>query len=91
MPDAFRLRWKLDRPFLEPGKPEDVHVLLTVEPDPALGFAGQSKLPVHLLLLVDVSGSMDFLVRHDPNAQKIGVEAIGDRAVRAPWTVGEHG
>jgi len=72
MPDAFRIRWKLDRPFLEPGKPEDVHVLLTVEPDPALGFAGQSKLPVHLLLLVDVSGSMDFLVRHDPNAQKIG-------------------
>ncbi len=27
---------------------------------------------MHLILLVDVSGSMDFLVRHDPNAQKIG-------------------
>lgn len=72
MPDAFRLRWKLDRPYLEQNKPEDVYVLLTVEPDPALGMAGSSKLPIHLLLLVDVSGSMDFLVRHDPNAQKIG-------------------
>src|SRR5262245_45227290 len=72
MAAAFRLRWKLDRPYLEQGKPEDVYVLLTVEPDPALGGAGQSKLPVHLLLVVDVSGSMDFLVRHDPNAQKIG-------------------
>jgi hypothetical protein len=72
MPDAFRLRWKLDRPFLEQGKPEDVYVLLTVEPDPTLAFGATSKLPVHLLLLVDVSGSMDFLVRHDPNAHKIG-------------------
>jgi len=72
MAHAFRLRWKLDRPFLEQGKPEDVYVLLTVEPDPALSFGASSKLPVHLLLLVDVSGSMDFLVRRDPNAQKIG-------------------
>ncbi|MCS7044831.1 MAG: VWA domain-containing protein [Gemmataceae bacterium] len=72
MPDAFRLKWKLDRPFLEPGKPEDVHVLLTVEPDTASGVGAAAQLPVHLLLLVDVSGSMDFLVRHDPNAQKIG-------------------
>ncbi len=72
MPDAFRLRWKLDRPYLEQGKPEDVYVLLTIEPDTSLNFSASSKLPVHLLLLVDVSGSMDFLVRHDPNAQKIG-------------------
>jgi len=72
MPDAFRLRWKIDRPCLEAGKPEDVYVLLTVEPDIALGSAVSVKLPVHLLLLVDVSGSMDFLVRHDPNAKRLG-------------------
>jgi hypothetical protein len=76
MPDAFRLRWKIDRPCLEAGKPEDVYVLLTVEPDAALGGSAlggsTSKMPVHLILLVDVSGSMDFLVRHDPNARKIG-------------------
>lgn len=72
MSDAFRLRWKLDRPFLEQGKPEDIYVLLTVEPNTTLGAGSTSKLPVHLLLLVDVSGSMDFLVRHDPNAQKVG-------------------
>jgi len=72
MADAFRLRWKIDRPCLEAGKPEDVYVLLTIEPDPALGGSGLSKMAVHLILLVDVSGSMDFLVRHDPNAQRLG-------------------
>jgi hypothetical protein len=72
MPDAFRLRWKIDRPCLEAGKPEDVYALLTIEPDTALGSGPSSKLPVHLLVLVDVSGSMDFLVRHDPNARRLG-------------------
>lgn len=73
MPDPFVLRWKVDRPFIEAGKAEDVFVLLTIEPNPAvLGQPGSSTLPVHVLLLVDVSGSMDFLVRHDPTAQNLG-------------------
>jgi hypothetical protein len=73
MADPFVLRWKVDRPFIEAGKAEDVYALVTIEPNPSvLGQAGSANLPVHTLLLVDVSGSMDFLVRHDPNAQSLG-------------------
>src|SRR4051794_30873337 len=73
MADAFALRWKLDRPYLEHEKPADVYTLLTIEPNPAaLGPAAPAPLPTHLILLVDVSGSMDVLVRFDPNAQKVG-------------------
>lgn len=71
MANAFAIRWKLDRPYVEQDKPEDVHALVTVEPNPALLREG-GPATVHLLLLVDVSGSMDFLVRHDPKAQAVG-------------------
>src|SRR5437867_10342649 len=71
MSNAFFLRWKLDRPYVEQDKAEDVHALVTIEPDPNVLGGGQT-LPMHLLLLVDVSGSMDFLVRHDPKAQTVG-------------------
>src|SRR5262245_60875429 len=81
MSDAFSLRWKLDRPFLPPGQAEDVYTLVTIEPNPtALAMPGQTALPVHILLLVDVSGSMDFLMRHDPNAQAVGEQTIEGRA-----------
>ncbi len=74
MSDAFLLRWKLDRPFLEQNKPEDVYVLITIEPNPALlaPASPPATMASHLFLLVDVSGSMDVLVRRDPAAQKIG-------------------
>jgi hypothetical protein len=75
MADAFVLRWKLDRPYLEADKPEDVYTLLTIEPNPvalAPSSAAPAAIPSHLILLVDVSGSMNVLVRHDPKAQKVG-------------------
>ena len=74
MSDAFTMRWKVDRPYLEQDQPADVYTLLTIEPNPALlGSAPPpAPMPTHLLLLVDVSGSMNLLVRHDPNAQKVG-------------------
>ena len=73
MADAFLMRWKLDRPFLEANTPGDVYALLTIEPNPAvLGSAPTASIPSHLILLVDVSESMDVLVRRDPNAQKVG-------------------
>src|SRR3954454_8689933 len=77
MSDAFALRWKLDRPCLEADRPGDVYTLLTIEPNPAALGGGPAApppaaIPTHLILLVDVSGSMDVLVRHDPNAQKVG-------------------
>jgi hypothetical protein len=73
MSDAFTLRWKLDRPYLEQDQPGDVFTLLTIEPNPALmAGAPPAPMPSHLILLVDVSGSMNLLVRHDPKAQKVG-------------------
>jgi hypothetical protein len=79
MSDPFVLRWKLDRPFIEADKPEDVYALVTIEPNPAALAAVSATpspmpavLPTHLILLVDVSGSMNVLVRHDPKAQKVG-------------------
>src|SRR5439155_22266009 len=72
MADAFTLRWKLDRPFLPANQPQDVYAPVTIEPNAAaLGNVGAPALPVHVILLVDVSGSMDFLMRHDPAARPI--------------------
>jgi len=72
MSEPFTLRWKIDRPYIEAGKTEDVFVLATIEPNSAVLGSGSTSLPVHILLLVDVSASMDFLVRFDPNAQNLG-------------------
>jgi hypothetical protein len=81
MADAFTLRWKLDRPFLPPNQPEDVHALVTIEPNAtALANVGAPALPVHVILLVDVSGSMDFLMRHDPAAKTVGEGLTEGRA-----------
>src|SRR5471032_3373990 len=83
MPDAFILRWKLDRPYLEENTPSDVYALLTIEPNPAvLGSAPPATIPTHLILLVDVSESMDVLVRRDPNAQKIGATSAEGKAAQ---------
>lgn len=73
MSDAFVLRWKLDRPFLDQNTPGEVYTLLTIEPNPAtLSATPPATIPTHLILLVDASESMDVLVRRDPNARKIG-------------------
>lgn len=81
MSDAFTLRWKLDRPVVEQDKPEDVYALVTIEPNPTMLAEGGS-VPTHLLLLVDVSGSMDFLVRHDPKAKKVGDKVAEGKAAQ---------
>jgi hypothetical protein len=81
MPDAFFLRGKLDRPYVEQDKAEDVYALVTIEPNPAvLAATSQLVLPAHLIVLVDVSGSMDFLVRFDPNAKNLGDALTEGRA-----------
>ena len=73
MPDAFFLRWKLDRPFVEQNKGDEVYALVTIEPNASvLVQSSQAALPAHLIILVDVSGSMDILMRHDPNAKSLG-------------------
>ena len=83
MADAFILRWKLDRPYLEPDTPSDVYALLTIEPNPTtLRSAPTMTIPTHLSLLVDVSESMDVLVRRDPNAQKVGATSAEGKAAQ---------
>lgn len=83
MSDAFTLRWKLDRPCLEQDTPGDVYTLLTIEPNTSvLGSAPAGTIPTHLILLVDVSESMDVLVRRDPNAQKVGAASAEGRAAQ---------
>lgn len=84
MPDAFTLRWKLDRPYLEADTPGEVYALLTIEPNAAvLGSApAAATIPSHLILLVDVSESMDVLVRRDPNAQKVGATSAEGKAAQ---------
>jgi hypothetical protein len=88
MPDAFNLKWKLDRPYFEENTPGDVYALLTIEPNtsslgPApAGGAAPMTIPTHLILLVDVSESMDVLVRRDPNAQKVGAGSAEGKAAQ---------
>jgi Mg-chelatase subunit ChlD len=74
MPDAFTLRWKLDQPYVHHEKSEDVHALVTIEPNPTvLAIAGgRTSLPAHLIVVVDVSDSMDYLIRYDPAATAVG-------------------
>src|SRR5713226_6235846 len=83
MADAFNLRWKLDRPYLEQNTPGDVYALLSIEPNPTvIGSTPPAAIPTHLILLVDVSESMDVLVRRDPNAQKVGAASAEGKAAQ---------
>jgi hypothetical protein len=72
MTDPFVLRWKLDRPNIPLNRSEDVHVLLTIEPHGSGLHAPVMPVPVHMILVVDVSGSMNILVRKDPGARTVG-------------------
>src|SRR5262245_18234539 len=74
MTNAFSLRWKLDQPFVHISRAEEVHALVTIEPNTALlaNPATATARPAHLFVLVDVSGSMDYLMRHDPKATSLG-------------------
>src|SRR5437899_3729475 len=80
MADAFHLRWKLDQPFLRAGRSEEIQALVTIQPNTAV-FAGASgTLPAHLFVVVDVSGSMDYLMRHDPAATTVGQQQTEGRS-----------
>lgn len=79
MSDAFSLRWKLDRPFVEQNKSDDVQTLLSIEPNASLLSGAGPGLPVHILVLVDVSASMDYLVRFDPDAKTVGTKLTEGR------------
>jgi Ca-activated chloride channel family protein len=77
MADEFFLECRVDQPAVLAGQSADLHVLTTVRPNPAVLGAlmepnpGQA-LPAHLIVLVDVSGSMQEIIRPDPDARIVG-------------------
>jgi hypothetical protein len=85
MSEAFFLRWKLDQPFVYQNRSEDLYALVTIEPNPQVlaTNATHPTLPAHLIVLVDVSASMDCLIRTDPNAQVLGQILTEGRASRS--------
>src|SRR6516164_9499567 len=85
MPDAFILRWKLNQPYVLQDRSENIYTLLTIEPNPAvLGNLGSdTALLAHLIVLVDVSASMDYLIRPDPDAKIVGQVLTEGQASRS--------
>ena len=65
MSDAFFLRAKLDRPFVEQDRPEDVFALLTIEPNPSV-LAGAGPMPTHLLMRNQMNSVLKITGVHRP-------------------------
>jgi hypothetical protein len=84
--DEFLVECKLDQPAVAAGRANDVYSLVTIKPNPAkLGAALESgaaaALPAHLIVVVDVSGSMQTLIEPDPNARVIRQSTIEGQVV----------
>ena len=70
MSEEFLLECRLDQPVVMSGRTSDVYSLITIKPNPAqLGGILESpqgtSLPAHLIVVVDVSGSMNTLIGLD--------------------------
>ena len=77
MADEFLMDCRVDQPAVLAGQGGDVWVLTTISPNPArLGalheVGPEQALPAHLLVVVDVSGSMQEIIRDDPKARVVG-------------------
>jgi hypothetical protein len=85
MSEPFFLKWKLDQPYVHQDRSEDIYALVTIEPNPEVlsAEAAAPALPAHLIVLVDVSASMDYLIRHDPDAKVLGEVLTEGRASRS--------
>src|SRR5437879_3135468 len=86
MAEEFILDWKVDQPAVLAGQAADVYVLLTIKPNlarlgPVLESGAETALPAHLIAMVDVSGSMNMLIRNDPNARVVGSSTAEGQAV----------
>ncbi|HUY35004.1 MAG TPA: vWA domain-containing protein [Pirellulales bacterium] len=76
MAEEFILDCKVDQPHVLAGKSEDLYALVTIRPNiaklgPLLETTTATPLPAHLVVVVDVSGSMNSLIRDDPNARVV--------------------
>ncbi len=78
MAEEFIVDWKVDQPAILAGQQrEEVYALVTIRPNisvlgPLLESNTATSLPAHLVVIVDVSGSMNILIRDDPNARPVG-------------------
>ena len=86
MAEEFLLECKLDQPAVLSGRSADVYSLITIKPNVArIGALMESgegaSLPAHLIVVVDVSGSMHMLIEPDPNARTLGSSTIEGRSM----------
>ncbi|MES2790569.1 MAG: vWA domain-containing protein [Planctomycetota bacterium] len=77
MSEEFILECKLDQPAILAGQSTDLYSLVTIRPNISklgalLESAGDTVLPAHLIVVVDVSGSMATLIEADPNPKVVG-------------------
>src|SRR5438876_9182953 len=77
MAEEFLLECRVDQPAVLAGQGSDVYVLTTITPNPGrLGslheVGPEQSLPAHLIVVVDVSGSMHEIIRDDPHARIVG-------------------
>src|SRR5262245_45051476 len=86
MAEEFILDWKVDQPYILADQPADVYTLLTIRPNPAqlgalMDTGSETALPAHLIAVVDVSDSMQQIIRADPNARVVGTGESEGQAV----------
>jgi hypothetical protein len=82
--EEFLLECRLDQPAVLSGRSADVYSLVTIKPNGVrLGSLLESSqspsLAAHLIVIVDVSGSMDTLIEPDHNARVIGQQMVEGR------------
>ena len=86
MSEEFQLECRLDQPVVLAGRSTDVYSMVTIRPNPVrlgsiLESPQGSSLPAHLIVLVDVSGSMDTLIEADSDARVVGSSHVEGRAM----------
>ncbi len=86
MAEEFLLECKLDQPAVLNGRSADVYSLVTIKPNGArlgslLESSGGASLPAHLIVIVDVSGSMNTLIEPDPHARIVGSATVEGRTM----------
>ncbi|MDB5387828.1 MAG: von Willebrand factor type [Planctomycetaceae bacterium] len=86
MSEEFILECKLDQPAILAGQSTDLYSLVTIRPNLSklgalLETAGETALPAHLIVVVDVSGSMAALIEDDPDLKVVGQGQVDGKSV----------
>lgn len=86
MSEEFILECKLDQPAILTGHSADLYTLVTIRPNISklgalLENTPDTALPAHLIVVVDVSGSMASLIEPDPDVKIVGQGQVDGRSV----------